>query len=216
MLFWKRRKKQKNTELDPVMHIIVGLGNPEDRYKGTRHNIGFETVNKLAYDHNISVTKSKHKGLIGTGSIAGVPVALIKPQTYMNRSGDCVRAVLDFYKLTPEALIVIYDDVSLPLGEIRIRERGSAGGQKGMKDIISQLGTDAFVRVRIGIDPKPDNWNLADYVLSKFHPKEHETMIEGVTKAGDATIKILTDGPVVAMNQFNKTAANRGAAPPKA
>ena len=204
MLFWRKRQKKVETiETDPSMRIIVGLGNPEDRYKGTRHNIGFETVNKLAYDHNISVTRSKHKGLIGTGSIAGVSVALVKPQTYMNRSGDCVCAVLDFYKLTPKSLIVIYDDVSLPLGEIRVRERGSAGGQKGMKDIISQLDTDVFVRVRIGIDPKPENWNLADYVLSKFHPKEHEAMIEGVTKAGDALIKILTDGPVAAMNQFN-------------
>ena len=204
MFFWKKKQKKVEViETDPAMRVIIGLGNPEDRYKGTRHNIGFETVNKLAFDYNISVTRSKHKGLIGTGSIAGVSVTLAKPQTYMNRSGDCVRAVLDFYKLTPAALIVIYDDVSLPLGEIRIRERGSAGGQKGMKDIIGQLGTDAFVRVRIGIDPKPDGWDLADYVLSKFHPKEHEAMIEGVTRAGDAVVKVLTDGVVAAMNRFN-------------
>ena len=204
MFFWRKRQKAvENIKTDPAMRIIVGLGNPEDRYKGTRHNIGFETVNKLAFDYNISVTRSKHKGLIGIGSIAGVPVALVKPQTYMNRSGDCVRAVLDFYKLTPAALIVIYDDVSLPLGEIRIRERGSAGGQKGMRDIIGQLGTDGFVRVRIGIDPKPDGWDLADYVLSRFHVKEHEAMIEGVTRAGDAVVKILSDGAVVAMNLFN-------------
>lgn len=186
------------------MKIIVGLGNPEHRYKGTRHNIGFDAVNKLAYDHHIAVTKMKHKSLVGTGTISGVPVILIKPQTYMNNSGESVRIVMDFYKLTPADIIVIYDDVSLPLGEIRIREKGSAGGQKGMKDIIAKLGTDAFIRVRIGIDPKPDHWSLADYVLSKFHPKEHEAMIEGVTKAGDAVVKILSDGAVAAMNVFNK------------
>ena len=190
------------------MNIIVGLGNPEGRYKGTRHNVGFETINKLAFDHNISVTKSKHRGLIGTGKLAGKPVALIKPQTYMNRSGECVRAVLDFYKLSPQELIVIYDDVSLALGEIRVREKGSAGGQNGMKDIISHMGTDEFVRVRIGIGPgsgSPEKHeDLSGYVLSRFHPNEHEAMIEGVTKAGDALIKILTDGPISAMNLFNK------------
>ena len=192
------------------MHIIVGLGNPEDEYKGTRHNVGFEAINKLAYDYNISVTKKKHRGFVGTGSVAGKPAALVKPQTYMNRSGECIKAVLDFYKLGPEKLIVIYDDVSLALGEIRIRQQGSAGGQKGMKNTISQLGTDAFVRVRIGIDPKPDGWDLADYVLSRFHKKEHEAMIEGITKAGDAVAKILTDGPTAAMNFFNKKGVQYG------
>ena len=186
------------------MYVVAGLGNPEEQYKNTRHNVGFEALNKLAYDYNISVRKAKHRGLIGTGNISGKPVALIKPQTYMNRSGECVKAVLDFYKLTPANLIVIYDDVSLKLGEIRIREKGSAGGQKGMKDIIAKLNTDTFVRVRIGIDPKPDSWDLADYVLSYFKKEEHKALIEGITKAGDAVVKILSDGPVTAMNLFNK------------
>ena len=185
------------------MYAIIGLGNPEGQYKGTRHNVGFETINKLAYDFDIPVNKGKHKGLIGTGKIAGKPVALVNPLTYMNLSGDCVRTVLDFYKLTTAELIVICDDVNLPLGNIRVREKGSDGGQNGLKNIISRLGTSEFVRVRIGIDPKPDGWNLADYVLSKFRPEEHQAMIDGVTKAGDAVVKILTDGPVAAMNQFN-------------
>ena len=202
MWFWKKKEEK----VEEVMFVVVGLGNPEGQYKGTRHNIGFETINKLAYDYNISVTKSKHKGLTGTGSISGKSVLLLKPQTYMNRSGISVRAALDFYKLGPEDLIVVYDDVSLNLGDIRIREKGSAGGQKGMKDIISHLGTDEFIRVRIGIDPKPQGWDLADYVLSKFHQKEHEAMIDGVTKAGDAVVKILTEGAKTAMNQFNKKA----------
>ena len=187
-----------------MQHIILGLGNPESEYKGTRHNVGFEAINKLAYDYNISVTKRKHRGLIGTGLVAGKAVALVKPQTYMNRSGECLKMVMDFYKLSPKEIILVYDDVSLALGEIRVREKGSAGGQKGMKDIIAHLGTDAFVRVRIGIDPKPERMNLADYVLSRFRPEEQEAFIEGVTKAGDAVVKILTEGPIAAMNQFNK------------
>ena len=221
MFFWKFFKKEGADGQAPqdgqVMYIIAGLGNPEGQYKGTRHNVGFETINKLAYDHNIIVNKSKHKGLIGVGRIAGgtevrwtpvgaagKPVALIKPQTYMNRSGDCVKAVLDFYKLTPAELIVIYDDVSLPLGDIRVRERGSDGGQKGIKDIIAKLNTNEFTRVRIGINPKPEGWNLADYVLSRFKPEEHQQMIDGITKAGDAVIEILENGPVSAMNIYNK------------
>lgn len=185
------------------MHVIAGLGNPEDQYKGTRHNVGFEAINKLAYDHGIPVNKGKHRGLIGTGKIAGKTIVLVKPLTYMNRSGECIKAVLDFYKLTPADLVVIYDDVSLPLGDVRIRERGSSGGQKGMQDTIDRLKTQEFVRVRIGIDPKPEGFDLADYVLSRFKPEEHQKMIDGVTKAGDAVIKILKDGPVTAMNIFN-------------
>ncbi|MCL2398172.1 MAG: aminoacyl-tRNA hydrolase [Defluviitaleaceae bacterium] len=188
------------------MHIIVGLGNPEGQYKGTRHNIGFETINKLAYDHRISVTKNKHQGLIGTGTIAGIPVVMVKPLTYMNRSGECIQTVLNFYKLEPTDLIVIYDDTSLTLGDIRVREQGSAGGHNGMKDIIAKLDTNVFVRVRVGINEKPDGWVLADYVLSRFYKAEHAAMIEGVTKAGDAVIKIISDGASVAMNHFNKKA----------
>ena len=186
------------------MRIIVGLGNPEGQYKGTRHNIGFEAINKLAYDHNISVTQKKHQGLIGKGNIAGSSIVLVKPQTYMNRSGECIQAVLNYYKLKPSDLIVVYDDTDIALGDIRIREQGSAGGHNGIKDIIAKLDTNVFVRVRVGIDEKPANWVLADYVLSKFHQQEHEVMIEGVTKAGDAVIKILADGTTSAMNHFNK------------
>jgi len=186
------------------MRIVVGLGNPEGEYKGTRHNIGFELVNKMAYDHNIPVERKKHRGLFGTGTIAGKSVALVKPQTYMNRSGECVREVLDFYKLTLADLIVVYDDVSLALGDIRVRERGSSGGQKGMQNIIAQLGSDEFVRIRIGIGAKPERMSLADYVLWRFLPEEHEGMIAGVTRAGEALQMILKDGVTAAMNSFNR------------
>jgi len=209
MSFWQRLfKRKKETEIEtedePVMHLIIGLGNPEGRYKGTRHNIGFEVINKMAFDHNIPVNKNKHRGILGMGNLAGKPVALIKPLTYMNRSGDCVRAALDFYKLTPSDIIVIVDDVNLPVGEIRIRERGSAGGQNGLKDIIARLGTEEFTRIRVGIGSKPPSWKMSDYVLSKFLKEEHDDMIDGITKAGDAALKIVKDGASAAMNQFNK------------
>ena len=206
MFFWKRKKKAIAEE-NPVMQVIVGLGNPEVQYKGTRHNVGFETIDKMSFDYNIPVNKNKHRGIIGTGKIKGKSVALVKPLTYMNRSGDCIRAILDFYKLTPADIIVIVDDVNLPLGEIRVRERGSAGGQNGLKDIIYKLNTEEFVRVRVGINPKPEGWDMAAYVLSKFKKEEHEAMIDGVTKAGDAVVKIVEEGAAAAMNQFNKKAA---------
>jgi len=203
MFFWKREKAN-------VKRLIVGLGNPEHVYKGTRHNIGFEAINKLSFDYNISVNKNRHKGLVGTGNLAGFPVLLLKPQTYMNLSGTSVIAALDYYKLGAEDLIVVYDEVSLPLGDIRVRERGSAGGHNGMKNIIAKLGTDSFIRIRIGIDAMPPGYKLADYVLSRFTEKDREGMIEGVTKAGDAVIKILSDGPVAAMNQYNKKQKSGG------
>ena len=212
MSIWQKlfgRKKEVEIEDDePVMtlQLIVGLGNPEGKYKGTRHNIGFEVIDKMAFDHKIPVNKSKHRGIIGTGKLGGKQVALIKPLTYMNRSGDCIRAALDFYKLSPADIVVIVDDVNLPVGEIRIRERGSSGGQNGLRDIIAKLNTDEFIRIRVGIGSKPPSWKMSDYVLSKFLKEEHEAMIDGITKAGDAALRIVSDSAAAAMNQFN----NRG------
>jgi len=188
------------------VHIIVGLGNPEPAYKGTRHNIGFEAINKLAYDFGIGVSKKKGHALVGTGRIAGQPVVLAKPQLYMNRSGESIQALLRFYSCTPQNLIVIYDDTDFELGTVRIRNAGSAGGHNGMRDTLHHLGTDAFTRVRVGIGKRPPGWVLADYVLSRFIPEEHPTMIEGVTQAGDAVVKILADGANAAMNFFNQKA----------
>ena len=187
------------------MHIIIGLGNPGDTYKGTRHNVGFETIDKLSFDFNIKLKNNRRfRAHTGEGRIGQTPVLLAKPQTYMNRSGQSVKAILDYYKLPPSAIIVVYDDVSLPVGDIRVREKGSAGGQKGMVDIIAKLATDEFPRVRIGIGEKPENWDLADYVLSRFPKAEWEAMIQGVTKAGDAVGFILKEGTAAAMNEFNR------------
>jgi len=187
------------------MRIIIGLGNPGDAYRGTRHNVGFETIDKLSHDFGVKLKANRRfRAHIGEGRIGGTPVLLVKPQTYMNLSGHSAQAVLAYYKLTPSALIVVYDDVSLPVGDIRVRERGSAGGQKGMVDIIARLGTDEFPRVRIGIGAKPEGWDLADYVLSRFAKAEWDTMIKGVTMAGDAVGLILKEGVAAAMNEFNR------------
>ena len=201
MLFWRKKKKSPAEE---VMYLIVGLGNPGEKYEYTRHNVGFMVIDKMDKDLDIRVNKSKHQGMLGTGKLNGKSIALIKPLTYMNRSGDCIRAALNFYKLSPANLIVLVDDVNLPLGDIRIRERGSAGGQNGLKDIIAKLGTDEFIRVRVGIDPKPEGWKMADYVLSRFWEDDVPAMEEGISKACEAVLKIINDGPSAAMNLFNK------------
>ena len=186
------------------MRVLVGLGNPEKNYKGTRHNVGFEAINKLAYDHTININKAKFRAHFGEGHIGLEKVLLVKPQTYMNLSGEAVRDILRFYKLTPADIIVLVDDTALPLGHIRVREQGSAGGQKGLKSLIFQLETDEFIRVRIGVGEKPPGWDLADYVLSRFKPNEIEGMIEGVTKATEAVEIILKSGTKEAMNQYNQ------------
>ena len=187
------------------MQIIIGLGNPGDKYKGTRHNVGFETIDKLCFDFNIKLKNNRRfRAHVGEGQIGHANVLLVKPQTYMNLSGQAVSAILTFYKLPPSAIIVVYNDVNLPVGDIRVRERGSAAGQKGMIDIIAKLGHDEFTRVRIGVGQKPENWDLSDYVLSRFQKPEWEAMIQGITKAGDAVGLILKDGTGAAMNEFNR------------
>ena len=186
--------------------IIIGLGNPGDTYKGTRHNVGFETIDRLSAKNGIKLKhKASFRAITGEGQIGSHDVVLVKPQTYMNLSGESVREILRFMKLPPSEIIVVYDDVALPVGDIRIREAGSAGGQNGMKNIISCLGTDEFFRVRIGIGKKPEGWDLADYVLSRFRKDEWAGMEEGITKAREAVGVILDKGILSAMNQFNKT-----------
>ena len=187
------------------MHIIIGLGNPGGKYKHTRHNIGFETIDKLCFDHNITMKNNQRfRAFIGEGRVGGKPVILVQPMTYMNLSGEAVRKIMHFYKLTPEDIIVLYDDVNLPVGDIRVRERGSAAGQKGMISIIAQLKSDEFTRIRIGVGSKPPSWTLSDYVLSRFLKEEWDDMIAGVTKAGDAAELIVQTDTITAMNKYNK------------
>lgn len=185
------------------MKVIVGLGNPGMEYVGTRHNVGFETIDRLADACSIDVTQQKHKGCIGQGVIAGQKVLLVKPMTYMNNSGECVSAVVNFYKLSLEDVIVIYDDINLDVGRLRIKERGSAGGHNGMKSIIAHLKSEEFTRVRIGVGMKREGQNLVNHVLSKFSKQQQEMIAEGMDDAVQAVELILSDGIAKAMNTFN-------------
>ena len=187
------------------MYIIVGLGNPTKEYEGTRHNVGFDVIDAIADKYNISVTERKHRAFCGSGLIAGRKAILVKPQTYMNLSGESVRGFIDFYKIDVETeLLVIFDDVSLDVGQLRIRKKGSAGGHNGIKNIIQHLGTSNFHRIKVGVGEKPKEYDLADYVLGHFSKAEKEMMLEGYQKSIQATEMILQDEIESAMNQFNK------------
>lgn len=198
-------RKILSKEENGKVYIIVGLGNPGNDYKNTRHNIGFDVIDVIADKENIQVTEKKHKALIGKGVIAGQKVILAKPQTYMNLSGESVRSILDFYKVDEtNELIVISDDISLMPGQIRIRKRGSAGGHNGLKNIILHLGHDSFARIRMGIGKKPEGYDLADYVLGHFDKTERDIMDDAAKEAAAAIGMILTKGADAAMNHYNK------------
>ncbi len=186
------------------MHIIIGLGNPTDKYQATRHNIGWDAITRLSDDYRISMDFTKHKALCGKGFIEGEKVILAKPLTYMNLSGESVRELVDFYKVSPEEIIVIYDDISLEVGQLRIRKKGSAGGHNGIKSIISHLGTEEFPRIKVGVGDKPRDWDLADYVLSRFQTQEQPIIREALQDSSDACKLIITSGIDAAMNQYNK------------
>jgi len=186
------------------MKLIVGLGNPGRDYAGTRHNVGFEAIQKLAYDHNIDINRAKFRAHFGEGRIGSQRVLLARPQTFMNLSGEAVRDIMAFHKIPQEDIIIIYDDVSLDPGSIRVRESGSAGGHNGIKNLLYHLESDEFLRVRIGVGEKPKGWDLADYVLSKFRPSELEDIITGISLATEAVELILSQGAKTAMNRFNK------------
>ncbi|MBE7031235.1 MAG: aminoacyl-tRNA hydrolase [Ruminococcaceae bacterium] len=190
------------------MYIIVGLGNPEKKYDGTRHNIGFTAIELLASRHGISLKKSKHKALFGDGMIEGQKVLLVQPQTYMNLSGEAVRELCAFYKVPTEQVVVLFDDISLPLGKIRVRPKGSDGGHNGIKSIIYQLGSDAFPRVKIGVSAPPHaDYDLADYVLGKFSPDEIKILTPVMKNVCGAVETILSSGVADAMNRFNGAGA---------
>ncbi len=187
------------------MFIIVGLGNPGKEYDNTRHNMGFRVIDRLSDKYGIDVTAKKHKALVGKGVIDGNKVVLAKPQTFMNLSGESVRELLDFYKVDETSeLIIVYDDITLDVGNIRVRKNGSAGGHNGMKSIIAHVGHNEFMRVRVGIGEKPPKMDLADWVLGHFPKTDEEGVNEGTLKATEALL-MLMDGKVDdAMNRFNR------------
>ena len=185
------------------MFIIAGLGNPGVKYAGTRHNVGFGAIDVLAEKYGIGVDAKKHTALMGKGIIEGQKVVLLKPQTYMNLSGESIREAADYYKLLPEEILVIYDDVNLDVGRLRIREKGSAGGHNGMKSIIACLGSDEFPRIRVGVGNKPPRMDLADYVLGRFPEEELPDVRESIKEAAQAAALIVSGQTEAAMNQFN-------------
>lgn len=186
------------------MVIIAGLGNPTKEYENTRHNIGFMAVDALADKYDIRVMDCRHRALLGKGMIGGTKVVLVKPLTYMNLSGEAIRAVVDYYKVDAASeLIVIYDDISLDVGQLRIRKKGSAGGHNGIKNIIANLGDDTFLRIKIGVGEKPKGYDLADYVLGHFNREEQEIMAESLEKVDGAVSLMIEGGVDMAMNQYN-------------
>ena len=187
------------------MYIIAGLGNPGRQYEHTRHNSGFDALDILAKKYEIDIRNSELRAITGKGYIGGQKVILAKPQTYMNLSGESIRALTEYYKIDVSGeLIVLYDDIALSPGQVRVRKRGSAGGHNGMKDIIAKLGSQDFCRVRIGVGEKPPFMDLADYVLGHFSPEDRKEADEGLIRAAEAVSIILTEGVDKAMNALNR------------
>lgn len=192
------------------MYIIAGLGNPGKQYENTKHNVGFLTIDVLAEKLGIRVSKIKHKALTGEGFISGEKVILVKPQTYMNLSGESIREILSFYKADPERLVVIYDDIDLPMGSLRICKKGSAGTHNGMKSIICQIVSEDFPRVRIGIGGERKG-DLADYVISGFRKEDRKTVEDSILRAADAVICTVEKGIDIAMGEYNTKAKKKSA-----
>ena len=186
------------------MKVIVGLGNPTDQYKGTRHNVGYMAIDRIAEANRININQHKFKAMVGSGFIGGSKVLLVKPLTYMNLSGESIRPIMDFYKLDLSDILVIYDDISLGVGQLRIRAKGSAGGHNGIKNIIAHLGGQVFPRIKVGVGEKPPKYDLADYVLGHFSKAEQELMSEGYDNAVKAVELIVSDQMSEAMNEYNR------------
>lgn len=184
------------------MYVIAGLGNPGKKYENTRHNMGFITIDQLAEKHDIKIDKLKFKALVGEGRIAGQKVLLVKPQTYMNLSGESIRDVMNFYKLEPENLIVIYDDIDIEAGTLRIRKFGSAGTHNGMKSVVYQLQSDRFPRIRVGIGSQKKG-DLVNFVIGGFSKEEVPVLEEAISNAVLAVECIVEEGIDKAMNQYN-------------
>lgn len=194
----------KKEEEEGRMFVIVGLGNPEKKYFGTRHNVGFDVIDALSDKYNIGLTETKFKAAYGKGRIGSDRVILVKPLTYMNLSGEAVAPICNYFKVdTKSELIVISDDVELDAGKIRVRPKGSAGGHNGLKNIIAQLGHDEFSRVRVGVGKKPKEWDMVDWVLGHYDAEEADGIKKGIENATEAVVEIIANGTDSAMNKFN-------------
>lgn len=191
------------------MQLIAGLGNPTEEYAHTRHNMGFMVLDALAKEWGIAVSNYSKRAFLGSGIVAGQKVLLVKPQTYMNLSGVSIREIVSFYKIEKQQILIIYDDIHLPLGQLRIRKKGSAGGHNGMRNIIEQLGTDEISRIRMGVNEKPERMDLAEYVLGKFPKSEQQQLENAILDAVQACGFILEKGMEQAMNRYNQKQVDR-------
>lgn len=186
--------------------MIVGLGNPGEKYARTRHNVGFRVLSLLAQQQNVKINRAKFSALSAMTSIGGQKVLLLMPQTFMNLSGQAVSQAAAFYRIPPERIVVVFDDISLPVGRLRVRPDGSAGGHNGIKSVIASLGSQAFPRVKVGIGAKPcPEYDLADWVLSTFSAAEEKALSSAVERAADAAADIVQKGAADAMNRYNGT-----------
>ena len=185
------------------MYLIVGLGNPESEYAHTRHNMGFDTINELAKNNNINITKTKFKALYETGIIQNEKVILLKPQTYMNLSGEAIKEARDFYNVKLEEIIVIYDDIDIEKGKIKLRKKGGPGSHNGMKSVVQELNTTDFIRIRVGIGQPEFKSDMINYVIGKVPEEEQKILQQGTKKAAEAIEEILKNGIDIAMNKFN-------------
>ena len=187
------------------MYLVVGLGNPGKEYEATRHNMGFDTIDCLIDRHNIPQGGVKFNAMYGKAVLGGEKAILMKPLSFMNLSGGPVQEMSAYFKVDPETeIIVVYDDIDLEPGQIRIRKQGSAGGHNGIKDIIRRLGTEKFLRVKVGVGAKPKGWDLADHVLGRFRSEERKLVDEAIEHAADAVEKIISQGVDAAMNEYNR------------
>lgn len=204
MGLWQKILRRADTEERQIMYIIAGLGNPDRRYENTRHNVGFDVIDALAKQYNIHMNEKRHRAVCGRGILAGEKVLLLKPQTYMNASGDSILDVLSYYKLdAADGLIVIFDDISLEPGQIRVRRKGSAGGHNGIKSIIARIGSGDFARIKVGVGAKPEGWDLADHVLGHFSKEERKRVDEAIMDACAAAGYMVNGETDRAMNEFN-------------
>ncbi len=186
------------------LFIVVGLGNPGKKYDNTRHNVGFDTLDLLGARHGIKISRLKFKALIGEGSIGGERVILVKPQTFMNLSGESVREIAEWYKVPLSDIIIIYDDIDLDTGKLRIRSKGSAGTHNGMRSVLYHIQSESFPRIRIGIGRPPEGWDLAGYVLSRFGEDERKIVNTSIDLAAEAVSSIISGGIETAMSKYNK------------
>lgn len=185
------------------MYLIIGLGNPEEKYSNTRHNMGFDVINELSKECNIKVSKSKFDAFYGVGEINSKKVILVKPQTYMNLSGESIIKFKKFYKISNKNIIVIYDDIDLKLGNIRLKAKGGAGSHNGMKSVVENLNTEDFIRVRVGIGAPENKEDIINYVIGQIPKREREILNQSIEKAKNSVMEILENGIDIAMNKFN-------------